>query len=121
MYLSKYGILFDHFWRKDSNFIRYKMNFHAKIIGFGAKIKIGKKLRNFEQCVAVTLDGGVSHNYILALKVRQGCSHFYARWHTLELLNLHHFFLVHAIASEKFSRMQSFTRFGALWEMDLLC
>ena len=42
----------------------------------------------------------VSHNYILALKVRQGCSHSYARWLTRELLNLHH---TSSCAGEKFS------------------
>ena len=37
---------------KYSNFYRFKMNFLAKILGFGAKIKFGEKLRFFEQCAS---------------------------------------------------------------------
>ena len=36
--------------RENSNFIRFKVNFHGHILGFGAKIKIGEKVRIFEQC-----------------------------------------------------------------------
>ena len=35
------NFLFDHFWRGNSKFIPFKMNFHAGIVDFGAKIKIG--------------------------------------------------------------------------------
>ena len=40
----------DNFWREDSNFIRFSVNFHALIVGFGAKIEFGEKLRIIEQC-----------------------------------------------------------------------
>ena len=43
-------IRLDHFWGENSIKIRFKVNFHAKILGFGAKIKIGKNLRFFEHC-----------------------------------------------------------------------
>ena len=41
----------DNIWREDSNFIRFDVNFHAEIVVFGAKIKIGEKVRISEQCV----------------------------------------------------------------------
>ena len=37
-------------WREDSNFIRFKVKFHAYISGFVAKIRIGEKVRFSEQC-----------------------------------------------------------------------
>ena len=37
-------------WREDSNFSRFKVKFHAKIVGFCATIKFGEKLRFFEKC-----------------------------------------------------------------------
>ena len=40
----------DNIWREDSNFIRSKVNFHAEIVVFAAKIKIGEKVRISEQC-----------------------------------------------------------------------
>ena len=39
----------DNIWREDSDFFRSKVNFHAEIVAFGAKIKIGEKLRISEQ------------------------------------------------------------------------
>ena len=33
----------NNLWREDSNFIHFKVNFHAQILVFGAKIKIGEK------------------------------------------------------------------------------
>ena len=39
-------------WHENSNFIRYKVNFHGHILGFGAKIKIGGKVRILEHCEA---------------------------------------------------------------------
>ena len=38
----------NNFWREDSNFILFDMNIHAKIRGFGAKIKVVEKFRIFE-------------------------------------------------------------------------
>ena len=40
----------DNIWREDSNFFRFKVNLHAEIVVFGAKIKIGEKVRISEQC-----------------------------------------------------------------------
>ena len=40
----------DNIWREDLNFIRSKVNLHAEIVVFGAKIKIGEKVRISEQC-----------------------------------------------------------------------
>ena len=50
IFAPKTSFLFDHFWCENSNFIRFKVNFHAVISGFGAKIKIGEKLRISEHC-----------------------------------------------------------------------
>ena len=44
------SFLYDLFLREDSNCIQFKVNFHARILGFGAKIKVGEKLRNSEHC-----------------------------------------------------------------------
>ena len=44
----------DNIWREESNFIRFKVNFHAEIVVFGAKIKIGEKVRIYEQCGAAS-------------------------------------------------------------------
>ena len=41
----------DNIWREDSNFFRSKVNFHAEIVVFDAKINIGEKLRISGQCV----------------------------------------------------------------------
>ena len=46
-------IRFDHFWCKNSIKIRFEVNFHAVISGFGATIKIGEKLRFFEHCAVL--------------------------------------------------------------------
>ena len=39
-------------WRENSNFIRFKVNFHGQILGFGAKIEIGEKGRISEHCAS---------------------------------------------------------------------
>ena len=43
----------NNFWCEDSNFVRSKVNFHARIVDLGAKIKVGEKLRIFKQCAWV--------------------------------------------------------------------
>ena len=45
----------DNIGREDSNFIRSEVNFHADIVIYGAKIKIGEKVRISEQCGVVPL------------------------------------------------------------------
>ena len=47
-------IRFDHFWCENSIITCFKVNFYAVISGFGAKIKIGEKVRFFEHCALVT-------------------------------------------------------------------
>ena len=40
----------NNLWREGSNFIGFQVNFHASILGFVAKIRIGEKVRFSEQC-----------------------------------------------------------------------
>ena len=35
----------DNILRENSNFIHFKVNFHVQILRFGAKIKVGEKVR----------------------------------------------------------------------------
>ena len=42
-------------WRENSNFIHFKVNVHGQILGLGAKIKIGEKVRSSEHCAALPL------------------------------------------------------------------
>ena len=44
----------NNLWREDSNFICFKVNFHAVISGFRAKIKFGEKVRFFRKVYAAS-------------------------------------------------------------------
>ena len=56
----------DNIWLEDSNFIRSKVNIHAEIVVFAAKIKIGEKVRISEQC-ALPGSHGKSRGNIIGL------------------------------------------------------
>ena len=54
--------------RENSNFIRFKVKFHFHILGFGAKIEFGEKVRIFQHCAKVQTNfypnySGVWKNY----------------------------------------------------------
>ena len=71
--MNTYSLL--SFLRQNSNFIRFKVNFHGEILGFGAKIKIGEKVRISEHCGLLAFSSKLKNSLTEGVDQEKGTCH----------------------------------------------
>ena len=95
IFAPKIIVLLDHFWCENSNFIRFKLNFHAWIVDFGAKIKIREKLRFSEQCAAEFDAAQISRKHSIHL-----CGDRFPTLREIKALFLHPFWITSVLGTQ---------------------